>query len=328
MDGTGKGSGDEGSGSEGVKAAVHRKGGPPGLQVVEVEKPEPKEDEVLIKVRAASVNPYDLFRQSRPGPWGVDVAGQIEAVGKIVKQFKAGDEVFGGCLGAFAEYACASETKIAAKPGKVHFEDAASVPIAALTALQGLRDKGKIRTGHKVLINGAAGGVGTFAVQIAKALGAEVTGVCSTRNLEMVRNVGADHVIDYTTQDFTAWGQRYDLILDLAGNHSLLTCRRVLTPKGILVLAGIIGVPGVKRKMWTFLSRAAAMPVLSLLVSQGFAAFMAKIKQEDLITVSDWLASGKVKPVIDRRYTLDEVPDALRYLAVGHARGKVVVNVS
>jgi NADPH:quinone reductase-like Zn-dependent oxidoreductase len=312
-----------------MKAVMHKKGRPPRTEVVEMEKPAPQDDQVLIKVCAASVNPLDLFRKSDVEPSGVDVAGQVEAVGKNVKQFKVGDEVFGGCKASFAEYGCASEAKIAIKPGNVSFEQAASVPIAALTALQGLRDKGKIRAGQKVLVNGASGGVGTFAVQIAKAFGAEVTGACSTRNVEMVRGIGADHVVDYTTQEFTRSGERYDLIFDLAANHSLLACRRALTPKGILVLGGIIGVPGVKRKIRTFLFRAAvAAPVLSLLVSQGFVAFIAKIKQEDLITMGGLLASGKVKPVIDRRYRLDDVAEAMEYLAAGHARGKVVVNVS
>jgi NADPH:quinone reductase-like Zn-dependent oxidoreductase len=215
---------------------------------------------------------------------GVDVAGQVEAVGRNVTQFKPGDEVFGACRGAFAEYACTAESAVVMKPDNVTFEQAGSVHVAALTALQGLRDKGRIQPGQKVLINGAAGGVGTFAVQIAKSLGAEVTGVCSTRNVDMVRSIGADRVIDYTQEDFTKTGQRYDLILDCVGNHSLLTCRRFLTPKGIHVG---VGGPSMRELM----------------------------------------ATGKVTPVIDRRYKLSEVPEAVRYLEEGHARGKVVITV-
>ncbi len=235
-----------------MKAAVYTRYGPPDVvQITEVEKPVPKEDEVLLQVRAASVNPLDwrlmrgvppifrmLFRlrapsSTQPGRLGRDVAGRVESVGRKVTQFKAGDEVFGVCPGAFAEYASASEAKLAMKPAIVTFEQAASVPVAGLTTLQGLRDKGHIQPGQKVLINGAAGGVGTFAVQIAKSFGAEVTGVCSTRNVDMVRSTGADRVMDYTREDFTKSGQRYDLILDCVGNHSLAACRRALSPKGV-----------------------------------------------------------------------------------------------
>ncbi len=237
-----------------MKAIVYYRYGPPNvLQFTDIEKPTPGEKEVLIKVRAASVNPYDFhfmrgtpyvvhlvagMRRPKSPRLGADVAGRIEAVGAQVTRFKPGDEVFGVARGAFAEYACASETGLAAKPRNLTFEQAASVPIAALTALQGLRDKGHIQPGQKVLVNGAAGGVGTFAVQIAKSFGADVTGVCSTRNVEMVRSIGSDQVIDYTQEDFTRSGQRYDLIFDTVGNHSLSACRRVLNSKGILVMAG------------------------------------------------------------------------------------------
>ena len=255
---------------------------------------------------------------------GHDVAGQVETVGKDVTQFKLGDEVFGVCRGAFAEYACASESKLAMKPDNVTFEQAASVPVAALTALQGLRDKGQIQPGQKVLINGAAGGVGTFAVQIAKSFGADVTGVCSTRNVDMVRSIGADRVIDYTQQDFTKSGQRYDLIFDLVANHSLSAFRRVLNPKGIYVGAGI----GPGGSMIGFLARAAlTAPVLSRFVNQKFVIFIAKITKEDLTVMRDLMASRKVTPVIEKRHRLSEVSEAIRYLATGHARAKLVITL-
>jgi NADPH:quinone reductase-like Zn-dependent oxidoreductase len=323
-----------------MKAIVyHRYGSPDVLKCEEIEKPTPGDDEVLIRVRAASVNPADwrLMRGSpyivrmlfglskpsitRPGRPGADVAGQVEAVGRTVTQFKPGDEVFGSCRGAFAEYACTSESKLAVKPDNVTFEQAASVPVAALTALQGLRDKGHIQPGQKVLINGAAGGVGTFAVQIAKRFGADVTGVCSTRNVEMVRSLGADRVIDYTRDDFTRNGQRYDLILDNVGNHSLSACRRVLNPKGVLVIAG-----GPK-KGWIVLLRALKALVLSRFVSHKMFLFIARINTTDLTTMGELMEGGKVTPVIDRRYRLSEVPEAIRYLEEGHARGKVVITL-
>jgi NADPH:quinone reductase-like Zn-dependent oxidoreductase len=324
-----------------MKAAVYTRHGPPDVaQITDVEKPIPKDNEVLIKVRAASLNPLDwrlmrgmphifrlLFRLPKPtigqpGRLGYDVAGQVEAVGRSVIQFKPGDEVFGGCPGALAEYACASAMKLVIKPDNVTFEQAASVPVAALTALQGLRDKGQIRPGQKVLINGAAGGVGTFAVQIAKAFGAEVTGVCSTRNVEMVRSIGADRVIDYTQEDFTKSGQRYDLLLDNVGNLSLAACRRVLNPKGICAIAG-----APKEAAGFFLSRTLAAPVLSLFVSQRFVMFIAKLNKEDLTTMCGLMNSGKVTPIIDRRYRLSEAREAIRYLEEGHARGKVVITL-
>ena len=319
-----------------MKAIVCRNyGSPDVLKYEEIEKPTPGDDEVLIKVRAASVNPRDrLFRgtsyivriltgmrKPKDTRLGVDLAGQVEAVGRNVTGFKPGDEVFGSCRGAFAEYACTSESALVVKPENVTFEQAASVSVAARTALQGLRDKGHIQPGQKVLINGAAGGVGTFAVQIAKSFGADVTGVCSTRNVEMVRSIGADRVIDYTQQDFTKLGQRYDIIFDCVGNHSLSACRRVLNPNGICVL---VGAP---HKVWIVLTRALKALVLSRFVSQNFVMFIARRSKEDLTILQKLMEAGKVTPVIDRRYSLNEVPEAIRYLEEGHARGKVVITV-
>jgi NADPH:quinone reductase-like Zn-dependent oxidoreductase len=322
-----------------MKAIVYRRYGPPDvLRCEEIEKPTPGDDEVLIKVRAASVNPRDwhcmrgtpyiarmqLGLRKPKAPWlGVDVAGQVEAVGGNVTRLKPGDEVFGVCHGAFAEYACASESALVLKPDNVTFEQAASVPVAAFTALQALRDKGRIQPGQTVLINGAAGGVGTFAVQIAKSFGADVTGVCSTRNVERVRATGADWIIDYTREDFTQSGQRYDLILDCVGNHSLSSCRRALNPKGIYV---IVGAPDDGR--WISpLDRAIKALVLSRFVSQSLVLFIAKRSQEDLAILRDLMAAGKITPVIDRSYQLGEVPEAIRYLEEGHARGKLDITV-
>jgi NADPH:quinone reductase-like Zn-dependent oxidoreductase len=323
-----------------MKAAVYARYGPPEVvQIAEVEKPVPKDDEVLIKVRAASLNPLD-WHYMRGTPYlvrvltglgkpkvprlGVDVAGQVEAVGKNVIQLKPGDAVFGACRGAFAEYACASESALAIKPERVTFEQAAAVPVAAFTALQGLRDQGQIQPGQKVLINGAAGGVGTFAVQLAKSFGAEVTGVCSTRNVEMVRSFGADRVIDYTQEDFTQMGQRYDLFFDCIGNHSLLACRRILNPKGIYVPVGGTS----DRWMIGPLARALATLVLSWFVSQKLVKFfLAKANKQDLAVMRELMQAGKVTPVIDKRYSLSEVPEAIRYLEEGHARGKVVITL-
>jgi NADPH:quinone reductase-like Zn-dependent oxidoreductase len=290
-----------------------------------------------MKVRAASVNPLDWHfmrgepylvrlmagvRKPKDTRMGVDVAGQVEAVGGNVTQFKPGDEVFGSCRGAFAEYACAAETALVTKPDNVTFEQAAAVPVAAYTALQGLRDKGHIQPGQKVLINGAAGGVGTFAVQIAKSFGADVTGVCSGRNVEMVRSIGADQVVDYTRQDFTKSGTRYDLFFDAVGNHSLLACRRVLNPKGIHIPAG--GSAG--RWMIGPLARAITALVLSWFVGQQLVAFfVAQSNKVDLAFMHELIKAGKVTPVIDRRYNLSELPAAIRHLEAGHARGKVVI---
>jgi len=322
-----------------MKAIVYYNyGSPYVLKYEEIERPTPADDEVLIRVRAASVNPYDWhfmrgtpyfvrivagLRKPKVTRLGVDVAGQVEAGGRNVTQFKPGDEVFGTCHGAFADYACTSESKLVTKPDNVTFEQAASVPIAALTALQGLRDKGQIQPGQKVLINGAAGGVGTFAVQIAKSFGADVTGVCSTRNVDMVRSIGADHVIDYTQEDFTKSGQHYDLILDSIGNHSLSACRRVLNPKGIYVMVG--GPAG--RWMIGALARVLTALVWSRFVSQKLVMCFARPSRADLTVMQELMKAGKVIPVIDRRYKLSEVPEAIRYLEEGHARGKVVISV-
>ena len=327
-----------------MKAIVYHSYGPPDvLKCEEIEKPTAGDNEVLIKVRAAAVNPLDLLfrgtsymvrimtglRKPKETRIGHDVAGQVEAVGRNLTQFKPGDAVFGTCKGAFAEYVCASESAVVVKPDNVTFEQAASVPIAALTALQGLRlgglgDKGQIQAKHKVLINGASGGVGTFAVQIAKSFGADVTGVCSTKNVDMVRSIGAKQVFDYTREDFTKSGQsydqRYDLILDCVGNHSLLAHRRALNPNGVCVVAGAKG-------LWDFLTHALAAPVLSRLVSQKFVTFIAKLNKKDLTIMRELMADGKVTPVIDRRYSLSEVPEAMRYLETRHARGKVVITL-
>ena len=318
-----------------MKAIVyHDYGAPDVLKCEEVEKPTAGNDQVLINVRAASINPIDrLFRgtpflirtmtglrKPKDPRLGRDVAGQVEAVGRNVTQFKPSDEVFGTCLGAYAEYACTFESALVMKPINISFEQAASVPVAALTALQGLRDKGGIQPGRKVLINGATGGVGTFAVQIAKSFGADVTGVCRTRNVEMVRAIGADHVIDYTQEDFTKGSERYDLIFDLVANHSLLACGRVLNSGGICVVAGA-------KNAWRLLTRAIAAPILSRFGSQRFVVFIAKLKQADLTILGELMAAGKVTPVIDKRYRLSEVPEAIRYLEQGHARGKVVITV-
>ena len=328
-----------------MKAAIYTRYGPPEVvQIADVEKPVPKDDEVLIRVRAAAVNPYDWhFMRGEPYPvriaagglrkpkdsrLGADVAGEIEAAGKNITQFKLGDAVFGSCKGAFAEYACASESNLALKPDNVTFEQAASVPIAAYTALQGLRrggltKDGKIQPGQKILINGAAGGVGTFAVQIAKSFGAEVTGVCSTKNVEMVRSIGADQVVDYTQEDFTKSARRYDVILDCVGNHSFSESRRVMNPRGIYVGAG-----GTSDN-WMIgpLTGALKALVLSWFVSQKQVMVLAKPSKEDLTIMGELMAIGKVTPVIDRCYSLCEVPEAVRYLEAGHARGKVVITV-
>jgi NADPH:quinone reductase-like Zn-dependent oxidoreductase len=322
-----------------MKAIVYyRYGSPDVLKCEEIEKPTPADDEVLIRVRAASVNPVDRrfrgkpytvrimtgLRKPKDTRLGVDVAGEVEAVGRNITQFKPGDEVFGACRGALAEYACAHESKLALKPANVTFEQAAAVPIAGLTALQGLRDKGQIRAGQKVLINGAAGGVGTFAVQLAKSFGAgDVTGVCSTRNVEMVRSIGADQVIDYTQEDFTKGTERYDLILDCVVNHSLSACRRVLYPQGRYV---IVGAPQT-RWMIGILSPSIKALVLSPFVRQKFRMLIARLNKEDLTIMRDLMEAGKVMPVIDRHYRLSEVPEAIRYLEERHARGKVVITL-
>ena len=322
-----------------MRAIVYTEYGPPDvLQFTEVAKPIPKDDEVLIRIRAASVNPLDWhymrgtpyvvrakagLRKPKVTRLGVDMAGQVEAVGKKVTQFQLGAGVFGACKGAFAEYVCAAEGALVLKPANVTFEQAAAVPVAAFSALQGLRDKGQIQRGQKVLINGAAGGVGTFAVQIAKVFGADVTGVCSTRNLDMVRSIGAHHVIDYTQKDFTKSGQRYDLIFDSVGNHSLADCRRALTTEGTLVL---VGGPDTGRWLGPLTGMLKAV-VLSWFVSQKLLPFLAHLSKDDLIVMRELLEAGKIAPVIDRSYPLSNVPEAIRYLEEGHARGKVVITM-
>lgn len=320
-----------------MKAIVYLNYGSPDiLKLEETEKPTAAENEVLIRVRAASVNPYDWhfmrgepyllrliagLRKPKDTRLGVDVAGQVEAVGGKVTEFKSGDEVFGACRGAFAEYVCGSEAALVMKPENVTFEQAASVPVAAFTALQGLRDKGEIKRRQRVLINGAAGGVGTFAVQIAKWFGADVTGVCSERNVNMVRSIGADRVIDYMREDFTRCGQRYDMLFDCIGNHSLTACLRILNPNGRYVGAG--GQSG--RWMIGLLARSITFPVLSQLWRRKLIGFVAKPNKGDLTLLGNLLGTGMMTPVIDRRYRLSEVPEAIRYLEEGHARGKVVI---
>jgi NADPH:quinone reductase-like Zn-dependent oxidoreductase len=320
-----------------MKAIVYDKHtSPDGLKCEEIEKPVPESDEVLIRVRAASVNPLDyhllrhpmmrrvmslMSKQKTTRP-GRDVAGEVEAVGANVTQFAPGDAVFGVAPGAFAEYACTPESIVAAKPASLSFEQAAAVPVAGLTALQGLRDAGAIQPGQKVLINGAAGGVGTFAVQIAKSFGSDVTAVCSTRNVEMVRALGATHVIDYTQEDFTKSGQHYDLIFDVVANHSFAERRRVLNPHGTYIGAGMVGSD---ISIIPLLAGHIAEFVRSRFVSQKFSSFLAKIKQDDLERMGDLMESGKVTPVIDRSYSLTELPEAIRYLEQHHARGKVVI---
>ena len=322
-----------------MKAIVYRcYGSPDVLELEDVEKPTPADDEVLVKVVAASVNPAD-WHFMRGSPYivrlmsglgapddtslGVDFAGTIEAIGKNVKRFKPGDEVFGGGSGAFAEYVTVREDRaLVLKPANITFEQAASVPIAAVTALQALRDTGKLEPGQKVLINGASGGVGTFAVQIAKSFGAEVTGVCSTRNLEMVRSIGADHVIDYTQEDYTKSEQRYDLIIDMVGNHSLLANRRALNPDGIFVIVG-----GPKGNWLRPLMSPIKALMLSPFVDQEFVTILAQLRKDDLAILGDLMQAGKLTPVIDRRYQLSEVPMAIRYSEEGHARGKIIIDL-
>ena len=322
-----------------MKAVLYpRYGGPDILELQELETPKPTDEEVLIRVRASSVNPYDWHfmrgepyllrlmsgvRRPKIPRLGADVAGTVEAVGRSVREFIPGDRVFGTAKGAFAEYSCAKESSLARVPENVSFEEAASAPIAALTALQALRDKAHIRAGQSVLVNGAAGGVGTFAVQIAKSFGAEVTGVCSTRNLETVRAIGADHVIDYTREDFTKAAERYDVILDLVGNHSLVACRRLLRPNGIYVSAG----GTTDRWMIGPLMGMVALPILSLFGSRKLTGLFARMNSQDLKIIADLMAEGKVRPVIDRYYPLGEVAEAIRYIEGGHARGKVVISV-
>jgi len=303
-----------------MKAAVYTKSkSGKVLEIMDIEVPIPKDKQVLIKVHAASINPLDWRLKSRRP--GVDVAGEIAAVGRRVTRWKPGDAVFGTSRGAFAEYACASEDVLVSKPDNLRYEQAASVPIAGLTALQGLRDKGHLKAGQKVLINGAAGGVGTFAVQIAKALGGEVTGACSTGNVEMVRSLGADRVIDYTQQDFTEGGQRYDLVLDNVGNRRLSALRRVMAARGRCVMAGAA------KQLWAVISRVLKALACSPFLSQKFTFFIAKLSQDDLQALCELIETGKVTPVIEKRYQLSELAEALAYLEQGHARAKLIVTL-
>jgi len=326
-----------------VKAVVYCDYGISNLRLQEIEKPNPTDDQVLVRVHAASLNPLDGhfvrgmllarlmgagLRKPKDTRLGVDYAGTVEAVGKNVTNFKPGDEVFGGRTGSLAQYVCArADRAIALKPANMTFEQAGSVAVAGITALQGLRDNGHVQAGQKVLINGASGGVGTFAVQIAKSLGAEVTGVCSTRNLDLVRSIGADHVIDYTKEDFTKSGQRYDVIFDNVQNHTFSERRRVLTPNGICVLAGLGGA-GWHEDTWTHLVRSFTTPLMSKFTSQKFSFYISQLNHNDLAWLGDRMQSGKVTPVIDRNYkSLNDVRDALAYLEQGHAHGKVVISV-
>ena len=320
-----------------MKAVVFRSyGSPDVLKIENVEKPTPAEDEVLVKVRASSVNPVEWYAMSglflarlgngltRPKDirLGVDYAGVVEAVGKNVTQFKPGDEVFGARSDAFAEYVCVSK-HIYPKPASITFEQAGGVAVAALTALQGLRDHGNLKSGQKVLINGASGGVGTFAVQIAKALGAEVTAVCSTHNVEAIRSLGADHVIDYTREDFTRSRERYDLFLEIAGSRSWKDCRRVLKPKAHFV---IVGAPKGNRVIGP-LAHIIPLRLASLRASQKVVFFMAKFQCEDFMLLKDMFERGQVKPVVEKIYPLEKISDAMRHLGTGHARGKIVVTM-
>jgi NADPH:quinone reductase-like Zn-dependent oxidoreductase len=321
-----------------MKAIVyHNYGSADVLKYEEIPQPAPQDNEVLIRVRAAAANPLDWrFIKGEPrllrlvarlmkvaGRPGVDVAGEVETVGKNVTQFKPGDKVFGASRGAFAEYACTKESGVTPKPDNVTFEQAASVNVAGLTALQGLRDKLKIQAGHTVLVNGAAGGVGTFAVQVAKIFGAQVTGVCSTRNLELVKSIGADEVIDYTQNDFAKGEKRYDLLFDSIGNRSLADCRRVLKPQGRAVFIGAPHDVG----MLEILAVQIQALAISAFSNQKLINFVAKARQTDLAFMAELMKSGKLTPVIDRSYPLADAAEAIRYLEAGHACGKVIIDV-
>jgi NADPH:quinone reductase-like Zn-dependent oxidoreductase len=321
-----------------MKAIVSDRYGLDALELREVERPVIEDHQVLVRVHASSVNPAEWYRVTGPlfaripNAWrkpkqkevGGDLAGRIEAVGRDVKEFQPGDEVFGTTLGAWAEYARSREPRLVLKPANVSFEEAAAVPIAATTALQALRDHGRVQPGQKVLINGASGGVGTFAVQIAKSFGAEVTAVCSTRNVAVIRSLGADHVVDYTQEDFTQRsGDRHDLMLDIAGSRSFKEFRRTLTPEATVVVVGA----RMSNQGLGPLSHVIGTRLASLGRSQTVKFFIAKITKEDLVVLQELLEAGKVRSVIDRRYGLGETADALRYLGEGHARGKVVITV-
>ncbi len=319
-----------------MKAIIYAKyGSPDVLEIQDVEKPAPKEDEVLVKVRTSSVNPVEWYAMTglfiarigsgllkpKDTRLGTDFAGVVEAVGKDVTHLKVGDEVYGGRGGAFAEYVCVHNA-VMPKPANLTFEQAAAVPTAAITALQGLRDYGQIQPGQKVLINGASGGVGTFAVQIAKAFGAEVTGVCSTKNVDTARSLGADHVIDYTREDFTQSGRRYDLLLDIAGSRSWHECKRVLNPKAKFVIVG-----GPKTPLIGPLSHVIKVRLASLGASQKVVFFIAKFNRDDFAVLRELFEGGKIKSVIDRTYPMSKIAEAMRYLGTGHAQGKVVITM-
>ena len=325
---------------ESMTAIVYAKYGPPDevLRLREIDRPTPGEGEVLVRVRAAGVNvgvcysvrgaPFAMRLSSgllKPtvGIPGVDLAGTVESVGPGVTRFKPGDEVFGVADGACAEYALAQEAKLAAKPANLTFEEAASVPISALAALHGLRDKGRLRPGQAVLINGASGGIGTCAVQIAKALGATVTGVCGSANVDLVRSLGADEVIDYTKQDFTEAGKQYDLIFDNVENRSLSDVRRALTPAGTLVLNSGTGAKGLE-----MLIRLAKPFILSPFTRQRLVRYLSRSNQADLEILRGWIEAGALEPVIDRVYPLRETAAALRRIEGGHVRGKVIVTIA
>jgi len=324
-----------------MKAILSCQYGSENLKLQEIEKPTPADNEVLVRVRAASVNPVDGhlirggwlmrpmsgMRKPKNTRFGTDFAGTVEAIGKNVTSFKPGDEVFGAKDGAVAEYICVkADRAIVMKPSNITFEQAGSVGVAGITALQGLRDKGRIQAGQKVLINGASGGVGTFAIQIAKAFGAEVTAVCSTRNVDLVKSIGADHVIDYTKQDFTETDQRYDMIYDLVGNHGFSERRNILKPNGICVLAGIGGA-GAHPETMGRIAGNFWNAFRSNFSKEKFVFYIAKLTKGDFGVLRDLMQSGKVSPVIDRTYKLEQTADAVRYMEEGHARGKVVVRI-
>jgi 2-desacetyl-2-hydroxyethyl bacteriochlorophyllide A dehydrogenase len=319
-----------------MKAIVQeRYGSPDGLALREIEKPVVGDDDVLVKVVAASVNAYDwgmmrrlphliarILRLPRTRIRGADLAGHVEAVGKNITRFKPGDEVFGAGVGSFAEYATSTERRLALKPRNLTFEQAATLAVAGITALQGLRDKGCLQPGQRVLVYGAGGGVGTFAVQIAKALGARVTAVTSTNNVELMHSIGADDVIDYTKEDFSRRGERYDILYDLGGDRSLADCRRVLAPNGMVILAGA------GSKIWPLLVRLLEAQLRSRIGRQRIGIYMARGKHEDLVVLKELAEAGKLSPVIDRTYPLSGVADALRYVGTRGARGKVVIKVA
>ncbi len=325
-----------------MSAIVYCDYGVANLKLEQIEKPAPADDQILVRVKAASVNPYDWhfiegtpylmrgmiggLRKPKDIRLGTDFAGTVETVGKNVTEYKPGDEVFGGSIGAFAQYLCRRATgSVALKPAGITFEQAAAINIAGITALQAVRDKGKIQSGQKVLINGASGGVGTFAVQIAKSYGAEVTGVCSTRNVELVQSLGADHVIDYTKEDFTKTDQRYDVILDNVANRTLSENRQILTPNGRYVLIG--GGSANEQGFFGALRLPLKALIYSKFVNQKMGMMMAQPSTQDLTLLAEMVQSGKLKTVIDRTYKLAEVPDAVRYVEEGHARGKVIITV-